>query len=304
MVDLERLEALFTKYGMTTPGELSGTLQINRILSQATLPIDPRDYRTPKGGQVALLNGDREGKILAEHGITRSLTSQGGRTTRSTIGILEDYADIVNELEPTEDEFAEMELFWIEKIKEYFNRTPLKYRSDTANTPTAAIEDLFKQARARESGVGGATYAGTLLQNLVAAKLRIIAPDITVHGTSTADAPTSRAGDFEIGDASIHCTTAPMPALIEKCRDNLSAGVRPIIITIHRRVQTARDMAEDAGIGPRVEVWDVTQFLSANIWEHGTFARDGRRATIEAILTEYNDIVDTYENDPSMKITL
>lgn len=34
------------------------------------------------------------------------------------------------------------------------------------------------------------------------------------------------------------------------------------------------------------------------------FARDGRRDTMKSIVEEYNAIVDKYENDPSMRITL
>lgn len=41
----------------------------------------------------------------------------------------------------------------------------------------------------------------------------------------------------------------------------------PVIITIYDRVHTALNLAEDAGLAGRVEVWDIQQFLSANVYE-------------------------------------
>lgn len=69
-------------------------------------------------------------------------------------------------------------------------------------------------------------------------------------------------------------------------------------------MKTARDIAEDAGIGERIEVWDIQQFLSMNVYEHGLFERDEREKTVERIIDGYNDIVEQFESDPSLKITI
>ena len=106
-----------------------------------------------------------------------------------------------------------------------------------------------------------------------------------------------------LGDTAIHCTTMPGQPLLEKCRANVSAGTHPVIITIRERVQTARDLAEDNGLADRVEVWDVQQFLSTNIYEHGVFRSDERHETMSKIVSAYNRIIDEYENDPSLKIS-
>ena len=58
----------------------------------------------------------------------------------------------------------------------------------------------------------------------------------------------------------------PGASLIEKCRANLRNGAIPVIITIFDRVHTAMTLAEDAGLAGRVEVWDIQQFLSANVY--------------------------------------
>lgn len=39
----------------------------------------------------------------------------------------------------------------------------------------------------------------------------------------------------------------------------------PIVITISDRVKTALDLAFDADLNGRIEVWDIQQFLSTNI---------------------------------------
>lgn len=72
---------------------------------------------------------------------------------------------------------------------------------------------------------------------------------------------------FVINNMIIHCTTMPGALLIEKCKANLRNGTYPVIITIYDRVHTALNLAEDAGLAGRVEVWDIQQFLSANVYE-------------------------------------
>ena len=96
----------------------------------------------------------------------------------------------------------------------------------------------------------------------------------------------------------------PGQPLIEKCRDNISTGIRPVIITIANRVKTAQDIAEDVGISDRIEVWDIQQLLSTNVYEHGLFDRIERQKTVGKIIAEYNGIIDDYESDPSLKIDI
>ncbi|WP_307739155.1 DUF4928 family protein [uncultured Parolsenella sp.] len=56
--------------------------------------------------------------------------------------------------------------------------------------------------------------------------------------------------------------------ILEKCRTNLEHGLNPIIVTLHERVEMARQMLEDKGIGHRTEAWDLEQFLSTNVFEN------------------------------------
>lgn len=127
-------------------------------------------------------------------------------------------------------------------------------------------------------------------------------PTVEIHGASDADDQTGREGDFIVGDTAIHCTTAPAGLLIEKCKSNLGHGLNPVIVTVSDRVVTARNLLEDAGIGSRVEVWDLQQFLSINVYEHGLFSSNDRRRFLADLVSGYNGIIDECKTDPSLHI--
>lgn len=76
----------------------------------------------------------------------------------------------------------------------------------------------------------------------------------------------------------------------------------PVIITIFDRVETALNLAADSGLAGRVEVWDIQQFLSANVYEHSFFDEAKRNFTLSEIIALYNTIVLEAETDPSLRI--
>lgn len=197
-----------------------------------------------------------------------------------------------------------IEAFWAEQIREYFRNQPFVLTADTSKTIGANLDELFEQAKKRQKQNPGTQYLGTVLQHLVAAKLCLIMPEgsFEIHGASVADGPTERSGDFVINNTIIHCTTMPGALLIDKCKSNLRNGSRPVIITIFERVHTALNLAEDAGLAGRVEVWDIQQFLSANIYEHSLFDDGKRNSTLGDIIGRYNNIVLEKETDPSLRI--
>ena len=215
------------------------------------------------------------------------------------------YIDLLNEWHEVENiDFDTVEDFWAEQVREYFRNQPFILTADMSKTIGANLDDLFEQAKKRQAQNPGMQYLGSVLQHLTAAKLSIILPagSFEIHGASTADAVTERSGDFVINNTIIHCTTAPSAPLIEKCRTNLRGGCYPVIITIFDRVRTVLDLASDAGLENRVEVWDIQQFLSANIYEYSLFNEANRNSTIADIIDKYNDIVSATETDPSLRI--
>lgn len=291
--------------GIKDKGSLSILVQLSRIVQTKRFPLAVNDFLTAGKGQVAQLSGTFLKNILKDYGITQRLTSEGGRTSRGSIALTTSYINYLNALyeEGTKD-FAQAERYWVEQVLEYFHNLPFHLAVSPTKSFSSCINDLFTEVKVRQSEHPGTHFMGIMLQHLVAAKLKIILPNdhIPVHGASVADAPTSRVGDFEIGDTVIHCTTSPGAPLMEKCERNLQEGKQPIIITTYTRVAAAISHIDDAGLAGRVEVWDIQQFLSTNIFEHSLVNKRKAKITISKLIDEYNRIIDEVENNPSLKI--
>lgn len=286
---------------MTGKGSLALVVQLTRAFSKDVRPIDPDDYVTEKKGQAAGLGEANLRKILADHDIHRQLAKEAGRTSRGSLGLMRAYVEFINGL-PDPIDYDEIELYWIERVRDFFASQPFKLAGDSSRSISNAVDDLLNQAMKRQEDNPGTMYAGTVLQHLVAAKLEIIMPAIEIHGAADADDQTGREGDFIVEDTVIHCTTAPANLLVEKCRVNIDGGMNPIIVTTANRVVTARTLLEDAGIGGRVEVWGLQQFLSTNIYEHGLFKAESRKVFLAELVDTYNGIVEEFETDPSLRI--
>lgn len=299
------LKEFQSEHNAYTKGPLSLLVQLTRIVRTKKFPLNSSDFLTENKGQVAGLGGGNLKKILKDHGITRTLASEGGRTSRGNMGLMMKYIDFLNSWQASEAiNFDAVEDFWAEQVREYFNNLPFTLMADPSHTIGASLDELFDQARKRQKENPGTQYLGTMLQHLVAAKLSLILPEgnFQIHGASVADSPTDRNGDFVINNTILHCTTAPGEPLINKCQLNIRAGCLPVIITIFDRVRTALDLAADAELSGRIEVWDIQQFISTNINEHSLFDGEARNAKLADIIEKYNAIIDEKETDPSLRI--
>ena len=299
------LKQFQTEHNATTKGPLALLVQLTRMVRTRKFPLKPDDFLTENKGQVAGLGGGNLKKILKEFGIVQTLASEGGRTSRGNMGLMIKYIEFLNTLNIKETiNFDIIEQFWAEQVQGYFRNQPFTLSSDTSQTIAASLDELFEQARKRQKQNPGTQYLGMVLQHLIAAKLSLILPQDRLHiyGVSVADSSTERSGDFVISNTVIHCTTAPNEQLIKKCKANIRGGCLPIIITIFDRVKNAYDLAIDAGISGRIEVWDIQQFLSSNINEHGLFDEQRRTTKLADIIERYNQIIDNNETDPSLKI--
>lgn len=301
----ERLKRFQAENHIATKGPLSVVIQFTRAVRGRPFPLNPNDFKTSREGQVAGLGGGRLKKILKEHGITQLLSSEGGRTSRGSMGLMIRYVDFLNEWQREAPvDFDAVEAFWAEQIREYFRNQPFLLTADASRTVGANFDELFEQARKRQKQNPGTQYLGTVLQHLMAAQLSLVLPEgaFAIHGASVADAPTDRGGDFAIGGTVIHCTTMPGALLLEKCAANLRGGCHPAIVTVSDRVHTALNLAEDAGLAGRVEVWDIRQLLSVHVYERGRFSEAGRNAALAELIERYNEIVMEAESDPSLRI--
>lgn len=294
------------RHGFHTKGPLCVALVVTRKARSLGLPLDPDALLTERGGQVMGLGRGAVQSILSEHGIERVLAKEGGRTSRGSIDNMRTYVDFLNSLSDDELHFDAIEEFWIRRVKDYFSSKPLIFRSNPSYSLRWSIQDLLKQAVQRQRESPGTKYAGAVLQHLVGAKIECVAdgPKVEHFGYSTSDEQRGRAGDFVIGDVAIHVTTAPTEAVIVRCRENIEAGFRPLLVTTPRGVAAAEVLAENQGLGGHVDVFEIEQFLAVNILELGRFDPGGRRDAVADIIGRYNSIVDRVETDPSIKIQM
>jgi hypothetical protein len=183
-------------------------------------------------------------------------------------------------------------------------RSVLEFSLDLTKSLTANIDDLLRQAEEVQKDAGGTTYVGAMIQHLVGAKLDMVLGQgkIEHHGFSVADHSTARCGDYQVEGLVIHVTTHPTEALARKCADNLQAGLKPLIITIGDGLAAARLQLKELNLADRVDLLDVVQFLTANVYEHSSFQTAECKETLTRILNRYNTIVSECETDPLLRV--
>lgn len=299
------LQAFNKERKFSRKGPLCVALVITQHARKMGLPLDPNNLLTEGGGQVLGLGRSAVQAVLNRHGINRVLASEGGRTSRGSIGNMREYVAFLNNLSGDGAiSLDDVEIFWIERVHEFFAAKPFRIKLDTSRSLRALVRDVIAQADERQRNAPGMQYAGAALQHLVGAKLDCaLGPESVEHNCfSTSDAQTGRAGDFFIGDVAIHVTMTPSEALIGRCRDNINDGLRPVIVTTARGLSAAEVLAENVGLNERIDIFEAEQFVVLNLYEVGKFTTDGRRVALEELVMRYNEIVEQVETDPSLKI--
>ncbi len=288
-------------------GGLCVALVVTETAKAKGLPLAAEALRTVEGGQVAGLGKAAVQNILEAQGITKVLAEEGGRTSRGSLGLMGAYVECLNDLHARALlEFTEVLPWWIEKVRLHFASEGPKFHFDIGKSLRANIEDLFSQAQDLQAEAGGTTYVGAMLQHLVGATLDLVLASgkIEHHGYSVADHSTERKGDFQIEVVAIHVTTHPSEALVKKCASNLQSGLKPLIITLGDGVAGAQFLLKNFHLADRVDVLDVGQFLTANVYGWSLFRTADFRPALTRLVQRYNEIVSACETDPSLQIKL
>jgi hypothetical protein len=301
------LESLTKKQSkFLNKGGLCVGLVVTRAAQEMGLPLVPVALRTDEGGQVRGLGKAAVQAILAEYGIVKVLAEEGGRTSRGSLGLMESYVAVLNEFQ---EECSKPDLrlamdWWIDKVKLHFASDGPKFHFDSGKSVAANLADIFAQAVEIQKNAGGASFVGAMLQHLVGAKLDLVLGEgVAVHhGSSVADGPTDRQADFEVNGVAIHVTTHPGEALIRKAARNLQVGLKPVIVTLADGVEGAAYLLKNTEWKDRIDVIDVTQFLTANVYERSLFRAEDCKATLTIILNRYNEIVAQCETDLVLRI--
>jgi len=302
----KKLAEFVTEKGFRGKGPLCVALVVTQHARSMGLPLDPEILITEGGGQVLELGKSAVQTVLNRHNIERVLASEGGRTSRGSLNNMRAYVALLNEFaQQGSVDLDAIEKFWIDRVHEFFSAKPFKIRLDASRSLRVVVSDVLQQAEERQKNTPGVYYAGAVMQHIVGAKLDCVLSGKLKHNSfSTADAPANRAGDFLVGDVAIHVTTAPGEALIQKCRDNLDEGLRPLIVTGKKGLPVAEGLAGNSDLGERIDVFEIEQFVAANLYELGKFAAAGRRVAVNDLVERYNQIVEEVETDPSLKIEM
>ncbi|MGE5596037.1 MAG: DUF4928 family protein [Hyphomicrobiales bacterium] len=276
----------------------------------ANYPLEEGDFITNGGGQVRLMGGRRANKIIRRFDAAlANLGTESGRTSRGTpeaarqlASALNARADVFGPL----DESARRSV--ADAIQETLVLGPLRDLRNlqrlaadylpAAGTP-ANVASIMAAAAERKA-------AGAVAQHLVGAKLQLRYPDLTIENYSftTADSATGRAGDFRIADTVFHVTVAPGPQLLEKCKSNIRAGLRPTVITPSHRVAGLESNLDLEELRSQVTVYCLETFIAQNLEELAGFNGSQYRDSFKALLELYNERVNDVEADKSLLIKL
>jgi hypothetical protein len=305
--DRNELEKFAAEKGFRGQGPLSVALVVTQHARTMGLPLDPEKLVTERGGQVLGLGKGAVQSVLKRHQITRVLAKEGGRTSRGSLGKMREYVAFLNALgKQGKVDLDAVEVFWVDRVQQFFSGKPFKIRLDASRSLRTVVRDVISQAEQRQKDTPGMNYAGAVLQHLVGAKLDCALGQghLQHNSYSTADAPNARAGDFFLGDVAIHVTTSPGEAVIDRCRENLNDGHRPILVTVQRGLTVAEGLASNVGLADRIDIFEIEQFVALNLYEIAKFAAEGRRVAVTDLVSRYNEIVEEFETDPSLKIEL
>jgi hypothetical protein len=175
---------------------------------------------------------------------------------------------------------------------------PLKLQCDRHQSPAAWVDSILIAAELRSCGV--------VERHLVGATLQQRHPEIVIpnHPSHAGDVQTGRSGDFPLQSISYHVTVTDGKEAVERCRQNVGAGVHPVLLLPKRNVEKANVYAEIAGIQGRISILALEDFISQNIIEMSTQQQRDFFSTLKAIVDEYNRRLEEAETDMSLKIDL
>lgn len=175
---------------------------------------------------------------------------------------------------------------------------PLKQQCDRQESPAAWVYSILAAAELRSCGV--------VERHLVGATLQQRHPDIVIpnHPSHAGDVQTGRSGDFPLQSISYHVTATDGKEAVQRCRQNIGAGVHPVLLLPKRYVDKAGLYAEIAGIQNRISILAIEDFMTQNIIEMSTQQQRDFFSTLKAIVDEYNRRLEQVETDLSLKIDL
>jgi hypothetical protein len=118
---------------LSTKGKLAAILFVTRLAKTKGLPLDSSALVTDSQGQVLGLGKSAVQSILKEHGESRILAEEGGRTSRGSLGNMQQYVVFLNALyQDGIVDVASIETWWVDRVRDFFSAKPFILRYDTS----------------------------------------------------------------------------------------------------------------------------------------------------------------------------
>jgi hypothetical protein len=278
-----------------------GIVILDHLLQKCPLSIE--DGFSGTGSEV---KGARSGlqTILNRHGIPEAYLKEA--TTRQASHdaqrLLEqlDFGRSLAKVSPDERQrlLAEGIGTLRENAFQWLRRQNLKVRCNKQDSPSFWIHTILTESEGKSSG--------KVEQHLVGAKLQKRHPRRAIpnHPGHAGDAQTGRHGDFDIDLMSYHVTANPGRDVIRKCKENVEGNRHAVLVVPREKVGHARALADDEGIGRRITILSLEDFIAENVIEISTENQTDFFSTLKDIIEEYNRRVEHAERDIALKIDL
>jgi len=180
-------------------------------LMKSDFPLTADIVKTDEGSQVRGLSGSMVSRVLKEYGEEQEFTSEGGRTSRGSLPMAQEFAALLNGLfedglsdEDRMEVARTLQGYFVRRIQaDYFAKQRMKVDIDPRKPVSAIVADILQAARNRSD-----QPTGTVAQHLVGAKLelRFHHAEIGRDKANAADQQTNRQGDFQLGTTAFHVT--------------------------------------------------------------------------------------------------
>lgn len=167
-----------------------------------------------------------------------------------------------------------------------------------STSPMPWVNSIFTNADDKSTSL--------VARHLVAAILQKRHPALDVHvlsvGTGKLDSKSSSI--IAIGSLIYHVTTEPTAAVIRRCKQNLSTGLKVILLVPNAKINKAVALAQESRIVNFISIFGIENYVSLSTI---MMSCDRQAEPIEAfkdILRLYNQRIRTTEPDLSLEIEL
>lgn len=179
---------------------------------------------------------------------------------------------------------------------EWLKRQNLKLNIDRRQAPTTWVNIIVENAKGRSGGI--------VEQQLVGAKLERRFTEIPIpnHPAHAADRQTDRVGDFAISNLAYHVTAAPSRAVLQKCAENVTVGLHPVLLIPNEQKNRTQILAQDEGIDKELAIIAIEDFIALNIMELAAEEKKDFFTILKEIVDIYNRRLSEVETDLSLQI--